>query len=166
MVNKCPCCSRLVPEDSVYCPYCGSGIAYQAKTPKVYVASFLLLITCASSIVFLILSTRALLYVFTWYPSSVAQEYYIYIQILLVLSLCQLFFGVFGATFSYRRLNYKWALASTAFCAFLGGGVWVITLIVPRFPLWSSILFYFLPQFVPPLIGTILLFSRKPEFKR
>ena len=43
MVNECPRCSRSVPDDSIYCPYCGGGIAYQSKTPRVYVASFLLL---------------------------------------------------------------------------------------------------------------------------
>jgi hypothetical protein len=155
----------LPPEDSIYCPHCGSGVAPRAKTGRIYAASILFIFTCASSLIFLILSTRALLYVYTWYPATVAQEFYTYIQMLFVLSLLVLVFGGTSAALSYRRLNYKWAIASGAVCTVLGGCIWVVTLIVPWFPLWSSILYYLLPQFAPPLVGTILILPRRIEFQ-
>ena len=166
MVNECPKCGRSVPDDSVYCPYCGQGLTPPARTSQVYAASLLLLAACVSSGIFIILSTRALLYVSTWYPLLVAQTFYVYTRWLLVLSMGELISGGVCMLVSYNRVNHLWAVTSAAACTLCGGGIWAMTLVVPWYPLWSSIVYYFLPQFLPPLVGTLLLLPRKAEFAR
>lgn len=166
MVSRCPKCEEQIPDDSVYCPYCAHGIAPSARTAQAYAASLLMIITCASSSIFIILSIRALLYISTWYPMMVAQSFYIYNQMLLALSLGALISGGISATISYSRWSYKLAITSAAVFVLLEGCILAITLVVPGYPLWGSILYYFLPQFLPSLIGTILLLPRKSEFKQ
>jgi hypothetical protein len=39
-------------------------------------------------------------------------------------------------------------------------------MIIPEFRLMYSILYYFLPMFLSPLIGTLLIIRRKPEFHK
>jgi hypothetical protein len=165
MASECPECDRSVPDDSVYCPYCGHGITPRARTSQVYAASLLLLAACTSSGIFIILSTRALLYISTWYPQLVAQTFYVHSQMLLILSLGALVSGSVSVFISYRRLNYRWAIASATACTLCAGAIWVATLLVPWYPLWSSIVYYFLPQFLPPLVGTLLLLPRNLEFE-
>ena len=166
MVIRCPKCEEQIPDDSIYCPYCAHGIAPSARTAQVYAASLLMIITCASSSIFIILSIRALLYISTWYPIMVVQSFYVYNQMLLALSLGALISGGIAATISYSRWSYMLATRSATVCVLLGGCILAITLVVPGYPLWGSILYYFLPQFLPSLIGTILLLQRKSEFKR
>jgi hypothetical protein len=166
MVIICPKCEEQIPDDSIYCPYCAHGIANSARTVQVYAASLLMIITCTSSFIFIILSIRALLYISTWYPMIVAQSFYIYNQMLLALSICALISGGISTAISYNRLSYKLAITSAVACVLFGGCILTLALMVPGYPLWGSILFYFLPQFLPSLIGTILLSPRRSEFKQ
>jgi hypothetical protein len=56
-------------------------------------------------------------------------------------------------------------LVSATLCTASGGFAWIISLIIPGSELWESMLYYFLPMFFSPLVGTALAFPRKAEFK-
>lgn len=166
MTATCPKCSRSVPEYSTYCPHCGFGISPDARTSRIYFTSLLMVIASVGSLILLLLSARALLYVFTWYPLTAAQEWFVYNWMLIALSLSEVTSGVVAAFFSYRRKSFRWAATSAALCTLTGGGIWFISLLAPSYQFWQSILYYFLPMFLPPLMGAILLFTRRQEFKR
>lgn len=74
--------------------------------------------------------------------------------------------GAISAFFSYSRKNYRLAVASAILSTLFGLSVWFITLIAPRYQLEQSLLYYFLPLFLPPLVGTMLLLHKKGEFTR
>jgi len=125
-----------------------------------------MIMASVGSFILFCLSARAVLYIYTWYPLLVAQSWFIYDEILLVFSFCEVVSGGLAAFFSYTRRSYWWATAFAVLCTVFGGGIWLITLIAPGYRfLWQSILYFFLPHLLPPLVGVILLLGRKNEFK-
>jgi hypothetical protein len=166
MAATCPKCGRNVQDYSTYCPHCGFGISPHARTSRIYFTSLLMVVGSVGSLILLILSARALLYIITWYPLMAAQGWFVYNWMLLALSLCEVTSGIVAAFFSYSRKSYKWATTSAALCTLSGGGIWFVSLLAPGPQVWQSILYYFLPMFLPPLVGAILLFTRRQEFKR
>jgi hypothetical protein len=161
---KCPRCNRDVPDNSVYCLYCGAGIQPSAKTTRVSAAGTLLIVASVASLIFFIQSVRALIQIYAWYPQSVAEDWIIYDQMLTVFSLTGFLFGFSSGLLSLSRRNYKWTLVSSLACTFSGMGAWLLSVIIPYSYAWYSFLFYFLPVFLTALIGTLLLYPRKVEF--
>jgi len=166
MASTCPKCGRNVPDYSAYCPHCGFGISPHARTSRIYFTSLLMVIASVGSLILLVLSARALLYVETWYPLVAAQSWFVFNWMFLLLSLCEVVSGVVAAFFSYSRRSFRWATTSAVLCTLSGGGIWLVSLLAPSYQVWQSILYYFLPMFLPPLVGTILLFPRRQEFER
>ena len=162
---KCPRCSREVPSDSVYCLYCGSGIQPNARTARVSAAGALLMVASVASLIILILSLRALVQIYSWYPRSVAEDWVIYDQMLAVLSLTGFAFGFSSALLSLFRRNYNWAMISAVSCTLSGGGAWLLSLVLPYSYAWNSFFFYFLPVFLTALLATMLIYPRKAEFR-
>jgi hypothetical protein len=162
---KCPRCSQEVPDESIYCFHCGSGIKPNARTTHVSAAGTLLMVASATSLIFLVLSLRSLLQIYSWYPRSVAEGWIIYGQMLAVFSLSGFACGFSSAMLSFSRRSFKWAMISAVSCTLSGGGAWLLSLFTPYSYAWSSFLFYFLPVFLTALAGTLLIYPRKAEFR-
>jgi hypothetical protein len=165
MVFECTKCGKTIPADSVYCPYCGHGMKPSARSTQVSVGGTLMIAAAGASLVFFVLSVRALLNIYQWYPALVAQSWFAYDQMFTFLSFTGLMSGLSAAILSLTRKNYNWTIASALLCTFSGGGVWIISLIIPHSNLLQSVLFYFLPLLAPSFVGTALIFFRKVEFK-
>jgi hypothetical protein len=164
MVSECSKCGRTAPDDSVYCPYCGHGIKPLARSAQVSAGGTLMIVAAVASLVFFVLSFNALLNIYSWYPPLVAQSWFIYDQIFTVFSFTGSLFGLSAAILSLTRKSYKWTIASALLCTLSGGGVWIISLIIPHSNVVQSLVFYFFPLFATSLIGTALIFLRKAEF--
>ncbi len=164
MDSKCPHCHRDVPDDSVYCPYCGYGIQPSARTAQVSAAGTLLLVAAVASLIFFVQSVRALVQIYGWYPQSVAQSWIIYDQTLTVFSFIGLLFGFSAGTLSLSRKSYRWTMVSAVLCTLSGAGAWILSMVIPYVQLSQSLLFYFLPILLTALIGTLIIWPRKAEF--
>jgi len=161
----CPKCGRNVPDDAVYCPYCMRGLKPSALTMNVSVAGFLMLIAAIASLIIFLLSLDALLEIYSWYPQLIAQKWILYDQLFTGFSLLTFIFGLIAGVLSLSRKNYPWFMVAGVLCAIVGGGVWVMSMLIPNYKLSSSFLYYFLPIFLPSLLGTLLVFPRRIEFK-
>jgi hypothetical protein len=115
------------------------------------------------SLVVFILSVVALLGVYGWYPSFVAQQWFIYDEFFAVFSFLGVVFGAFATSFLLSKKSCWGVLASGTACTVSGAGVFVISLIQPLALLWQAITYYFLPLFMAPLIGTLIIYVRKNE---
>jgi hypothetical protein len=166
MVSKCPKCSRNVPEDSVYCPYCGYGIQPAARTANVSVAGTLMIVAAVAGLIFFSQSITALTQIYTWYPPGVAQGWLIYDELLTIFSLTSFVFGFSTGILSLARRSYRWTMVLAVLSTFSGAGTWTISMIIPFANAWTSFLYYFLPMFATVLTGTILIYPRRAEFKR
>jgi len=165
MALTCPKCGRNVPDDAVYCPYCKHGLKPSASTMNVSVAGFLMLIAATASLIIFLLSLDALLEIYSWYPQLIAQRWILYDQLFTVFSLVTFVFGFIAGVLSLSRKSYPWFMVAGVLCTIVGGGVWVTSMLVPDYKLSSSFLYYFLPIFLPSLLGTLLVFPRRTEFK-
>ena len=166
MVFKCPKCDRTVPEDSVYCPYCGCGVKPSAKTTQVWAGGSLMIASTVISLIFLILCIKALVEIYSWYPPGVAQLWVLYDQVLTIFSFTGFLFGFSASVLSLTRKSYRWTMISAIFCTLSGAGAWIISMIIPFANMWYSFFYYFLPLFVMPLTGTALIYPRKAEFAK
>jgi len=164
MALRCAKCGRSVPGDSVYCPYCGHGLRPSARSTLVSAGATLIIVGAVADIIFFVLSIRAITQIYTWYPSLAAQSWIIYDQALLVISLVGFLSGFSAGVLSLARSRYKWTVVSAVVCTVMGAGAWVLSMITPFSNMSSSFFYYFLPVFTFPLIGTVLVFSRKAEF--
>jgi hypothetical protein len=166
MVSTCPKCARNIPEDSVYCPYCGYGVKPSAKKTQVSAGGSLLIVAAVASLIFFILSIRALAQIYTWYPPAVAQGWIFYDQMLTVFSLTGFLFGFSAALLSFARRSYTLTMTLAVLCMLSGAGTWIISMIIPFANMVYAFLYYFLPMFAIPLIGTLLIYPRKAEFNK
>jgi len=166
MVVKCPKCGRTAPDDSVYCPYCAYGLKPSAITVRVSAGGILALVAAVASLIFLTLSIRALLDIYSWYPQLVAQSWFIYDQMLTIFAFIGLLTALPAVVLSLRRKSYRWTIILMALCTISGGGAWITSMIIPDSKLLNSVLYYFLPVFLTPLVGTVLIYPRKAEFKQ
>lgn len=103
MVSDCPKCTRTIPDDSVYCPYCGYGIKPSARSTQVSAGGTLMIVAAVASLIFFILSFQALLNIYNWYPPLVAQGWFIYDQMLTIFSFTGLVFGLSAAILTLTR---------------------------------------------------------------
>jgi hypothetical protein len=161
----CPKCGRKVPDDSVYCPYCAHGLKPSAATPQVTAGGILMIVTATSSLILLILSINALAQIYSWIPRLVAQKWFIFGQLLTVISLAAFVSAASAAILTIGRKNYRLTMISAFVCTFSGLATYAVSMIIPDFNPLNSFVYYFLPLFVTPLIGTLLILRRKQEFK-
>jgi hypothetical protein len=165
MSLTCPKCGRSVPEDSVYCPYCAHGLKPSARTPQVSAAGVLMIAVAISSFILLIMSINGLAEIYTWVPRLVAQGWFIYGQSLTILSAVGFIAASTAAALSLKRKSYVWTVVSALASTLLGLATFAVSVIIPDFNLKNSFFYYFLPLFLTPLIGTLLVLRRKHEFK-
>jgi len=166
MDSKCPKCDRNVPDDSVYCPYCGHGLKPSAKTTQVSAGGTLAIVAAVAHLIILVQSLRALAEIHSWYPPTVAQGWIMYDQLLTVFSLTGFLFGLSTGILSLVRRTYAWTVVSAVICTLSGGSAWAVSMIIPYAYVWSSLLYYFLPMFIPALIATVMIYPRRAEFKK
>ncbi len=166
MISTCPKCGQNMPDDSVYCPYCGQGIKPTARTNQVSAAGTLMIVAAVALLVFLVLSLRALTQLYRWYPTEVADSWIIYNQILTCFSFAGCLFGFMSGLLFLARRNYEFSMSCAVLCTLSGAGAWTISSIIPFANALYSLLFYFLPAFTTALIGTLLTYSRKAEFRQ
>jgi hypothetical protein len=165
MGSTCPKCGRNVPDDSVYCPYCAHGLKPSAATPRVSAAGVLILAAAIGSFILLTLSINALVEIYTWVPRVVALEWFIYGQSLAILSTIGFVTGLAAAALILKRKRYNWTLASALVCTLSGLATFAVSVVIPDFNPKNSFFYYFLPLFVTPLMGALLILGRKQEFK-
>lgn len=165
MVSACPKCGREVPDDSVYCPYCGHGLKPSAKTTQVSAAGTLLIVAAVAHLIIFAVSIRALASIYSWYPLVVAEGWIVYDQMLTVFSFTGFLFGFSSGLLALRRASYSWTLVSAILCTLSGLGSWILSMIIPFANVSYSLLYYFLPMFATSLIGTVVILLRKAEFK-
>lgn len=166
MSSSCPKCGRTVPDDATYCPYCAHGLKPSALTGKVSAAGVLMLIACCGFFVVFIISGSALLQIYSWYPPLVAQKWFLYDGVFTGLCLCGFLSAILSSTLVFVRKFYRPTMILAVVSTLLGACVWVTSMIIPEFKLMYSILYYFLPMFLSPLIGALLILPRKPEFQQ
>jgi len=166
MTSECAKCGRTVPDDSTYCPYCGYGLTPSARTNNVLIGGILIIVAIGASLIFSILSIYALMDIYRWYPRLVAQMWFPYDQLLAAFSLSELVFGLTAAALALSRRSYKWTMISAILCTLSGAGALISSIITPLAVWWISFFCYFLPLFLAPLAGTIIIYPRKGEFKQ
>jgi len=165
MASTCPKCARPVPDDAIYCPHCGNGLKPSAHTIDVSIGGTLMVVGAIASLVIFLLSVDALLEIYRWYPQLIAQEWFFYDELFSAFSFASFIFGIAASGLSLARKNYLFFIFTATVCTIAGAGVWIISMIVPGYSLFSSLLYYFLPIFLPSLIGILLVVRRKPEFR-
>ncbi len=161
---NCPKCGHSTQDDAIYCPYCGHGLVPSARTTRVSVAGALLIVASVSSIIFLILSIRALYMLYNWYPAVVAEDWMPYAQMLTGFSLTGFLFGILSSSLALARRNHTLTTVFSILCTVSGAGAWLESLIIPLANPWYSFLFYLLPSFTTALIATTLIYPKKAEF--
>jgi len=155
-----------VPDDATYCPYCGHGLKPSALTGKVSAAGVLMLIAGCGFFVVFVISVAALLQIYSWYPPLVAQKWFLYDAVFTGFCLCGFLTAAVSATLIFVRKSFGPTMTLAAVSTFLGACVWVTSMVIPEFKLMYSILYYFLPMFLSPLIAALLIVPRKPEFQQ
>ena len=126
-----------------------------------YVAVFMLIAATAGSLIIFILSIAALEGVYGWYPQLVAQQWFIYDELLTVFSFIGLTSGISAIALMLSEKSYEGAIGSAAICTFSGASLFAISLIQPLAVLWQSLLYYLLPLFGAALTGTLLVYVQK-----
>jgi hypothetical protein len=121
----------------------------------------MMIVATVASMVLFILSVTALEGIYGWYPQFVAQEWFIYDQLLTVFSFIGMASGTAATVLILSRKSYVGATASAIVCTLSGAGVLVVSLIQPLAVLWQSVLYYLFPFFAAPLTGTLLIVLQK-----
>jgi hypothetical protein len=141
----------------------GDRLDSERRIVYVTVAGMMMVVATLGSLVVFILSVVALLGVYGWYPSFVAQQWFIYDEFFGVFSFLGMVFGAFATSFLLSKSNCWEVVASGTACTISGAGVFVVSLIQPLALLWQTITYYFLPLLMAPLIGTLIIYVRKNE---
>lgn len=157
---------KSVTVDTACCAYRQHGPNLAARIAQVYAAGTMMIVATAASLIIMIQSIVALLGVYGWYPQFVAQQWFIYDELLTFFSFLGLAFGALSTALILSERNHRAAVASAIACTLSGAGAFVISLIQPMAELWQSILYYLLPLFIAPLIGTLLAYLQTEDVEK
>jgi len=141
----------------------GDRLDSERRIVYVAVAGMTIVVATLGSLVVFILSMVALLGIYGWYPPFAAQQWFIYDEFFTVFSFLGTVFGAFATSFLLSKKSCWAVVASGTACTVSGAGVFVVSLIQPLALLWQAITYYFLPLFMAPLIGTLIIYVRKNE---
>jgi hypothetical protein len=130
-----------------------------------YFAVAMMIVATAGSTIIFILSAAALQGIYGWYPQFVAQQWFMYDQLLTAFSFLGLMFGALATALILTRRSHRGAVASATACTLSGASTFVVSLIQPLAVWWQSLLYYFLPLFVAPLAGTLLTYLQEEEME-
>ena len=152
---------KHVPFSMVDDGFHGDGSDSERRIVHLTVAETMMIVATVGSLIVFVLSVVALQGIYGWYPSFVAQQWFIYDQFFAVFSFLGMMFGAFATSLLLSRKSFWAVLVSGTACALSGAGVFVVSLIQPLALLWQSLTYYFLPLFIAPLIGTLIVYVRK-----
>jgi hypothetical protein len=145
------------------CVYHQNGPDLAATIAHTYFAGAMMIVATAGSTIIFILSAAALQGIYGWYPQFVAQQWFMYDQLLTIFSFLGLMFGALATALMLSRRNYRGAVASATACTLSGASTLVVSLIQPLALWWQSLLYYFLPLFIAPLAGTLLTYLQEEK---
>lgn len=165
MVSNCPKCHKIIPDDSIYCPYCAHGIKPFAKSTRVSVGSAFIIVAAAGSLIFSIISLKALNELFRYYPPDVAGGWLNYDIAFVMLAFVGFVFGSSASVLSLARKRYMWTMFFSILCLISGVGLWTVSMIIPYANVWFSFVYFFLPIVLPAFIGIALFYPRRQEFR-
>ena len=148
------------------CTHREHGPNLAASIAQVYVAGTMMLVATMASLIIVIQSVVALLGVYGWYPQFVAQQWFVYDEMLTASSVLGLAFGALAIALILSGANHRTAVASAMICTMSGASSFVISLIQPLAVLWQSILYYLLPLFIAPLTGTLLTYLQTEDVEK
>jgi len=134
-----------------------------ARIAYVYVASLMMIVATADSLIVFVLSVAALNGIYGWYPQLVAQQWFIYDQLFTVFSFIGMVSGGFATALVLSERSYMRAFSSAFVCTVSGASVLVLSLIQPLALWWETVLYYLLPFFAPSLTGAFLIYLKNPE---
>jgi multisubunit Na+/H+ antiporter MnhE subunit len=134
-------------------------------TIRVSAGGVLMIAAGVASLALSLLCVRALLEIYSWYPQLIVQSWVGYVQLLTAFSLLELVSSVSVAVLSLMRKMYVLTMILAVLTTFSGAGAWLISMIVPGSRLLDSILYYFLPMLLAPLVATLLIYPRRKEFR-
>lgn len=137
------------------------GLDLSIRVAYMHVAVTMMIVATVASIIIFILSAAALEGIYGWYPQFVAQQWFIYDQLLTVFSFLGMASGASATVLILSRKSYVGATASAIVCTLSGASVLVVSLIQPLAVLWQSALYYLFPFFAAPLTGTLLTVLQK-----
>jgi hypothetical protein len=157
---------KPLTDDIVCCAHHQHGPNLAANIAQVYVAGTMMIVATVGSLNILIQSVVALLGIYGWYPQFVAQQWFMYDELLASSSVLGLIFGTLATGLILSGRNYWAAVVSAMACTLSGATSFVISLIQPLAVLWQSILYYLLPLFIAPLIGTLLTFLQTEDVEK
>jgi len=123
-----------------------------------FAAAVLLIIGTAEFLYEFVESLLAVQGVYQWYPQFVAQQWFIYDELFTIFTFLGMLFGSLATALLLSKKNSTATLTTGILCTISGTSVFVISLIAPLASLWKSILNYFLPLFLAPLVGTLLFY--------
>jgi sterol desaturase/sphingolipid hydroxylase (fatty acid hydroxylase superfamily) len=133
------------------------------KNAQTNPAGSLMIVATTASMVIFILSAYALQDIYRWYPRVVAQQWFIYDQLLTAFSFLGLIFGALATSLLWSKRSFRATVTLATICTLCGLGASIVTLIEPLAVLWESIVFYFLPLFITPLTGTLLAYLQEED---
>jgi hypothetical protein len=157
---------KTVSIDTTYFASYPSTSGAAAKTAHTTPGGTLMIVATMASMVIFILSAYALQDIYRWYPQVVAQQWFIYDQLLAAFSFLGLIFGALATSLIWSKRGFRVAVTSGTICTLSGASAFVVTLIQPLAVLWESLVFYFLPLFITPLTGTLLTYLQGEEIEQ
>jgi hypothetical protein len=125
-----------------------------------------MLIAGSAFFVIFVLSVSALLQIYSWYPPLTAQKWFLYDAVFTDFCLCGFLSAMLSSALIFARRFYRPTMTLAVVSTLLGACVWATSMIIPEFNFMSSILYYFLPMLLSPLIGVLLILPRKQEFQQ
>ena len=126
-----------------------------------FAAAVLLMIGTAEFLYVFIESLLAVQGVYQWYPQFVAQQWFIYDELFTIFTFSGMLFGSLATALMLSKKNSTATLTTGILCTVSGASVFITSLIAPLASLWKSILNYFLPLFLAPLVGALLFYYAK-----
>jgi len=84
---------------------------------------------------------------------------------LAILNVAGLTSGLLTSALTLARRKHTLAVATALVLTTCGGVAGTISLVIPDSNLTYSVLYYFLPLFIPSLTGVLLIIPKRAEFK-
>lgn len=126
-----------------------------------FAAAVMMIAGTVGFLVMFVDSVLAVQGVYYWYPQFVAQSWFLYDELFVIFTFLGLLFGSLSTSLMILKRSSNATLIVGLLCTISGASVFATSLIAPLAVLWKSVLYYFLPLFLAPLAGTVLVYYTK-----
>jgi hypothetical protein len=120
-----------------------------------------MMISTAEFLYIFVESLLAVQGIYQWYPQFVAQQWFIFDALFTIFTFSGMLFGSIATALVLSEKNSTGTLITGLLCTISGASTFATSLIAPQASLWKSILNYFLPLFMAPLVGTLIFYYAK-----